>query len=94
MKFYREALGFRVVLKGKMVAHEGTYVQLRTPTGKQILELNYYPKTSKFFEEYVNGSELDHIGLYVSNVREQYKSNLSVNLQWSRSIKVRGFSPS
>jgi len=73
MKFYGEALGFHVVLKGKMVVHEGTYVQMRTPTGKQILELNYYPKTSKFYEEYVNGSELDHIGLYVSNVREQYK---------------------
>ena len=73
MEFYREALGFHVVLKGKMAAHEGTYVHMRTPTGKQILELNYYPKTSKFYEEYVNGSELDHIGLYVSNVREQYR---------------------
>jgi lactoylglutathione lyase len=73
IRFYREALGFKIVLKGKMVAHEGTYVQMKTPTGKQILELNYYPKTSKFYEDYVNGSELDHIGLYVSNVREQYK---------------------
>lgn len=72
MKFYREALGFNVILKGNMRAHEGTYVQMKTPTGKQILELNYYPKTSKFYEEYVNGSELDHIGLYVKNVREQY----------------------
>jgi lactoylglutathione lyase len=72
-RFYKEALGFRVVFSGKMVAHEGTYVHMRTPTGKQILELNYYPKTSKFYEDYVNGSELDHLGLYVSNVREQYK---------------------
>jgi lactoylglutathione lyase len=73
IKFYKEALGFHVLFRAKMVAHEGTYVQMRTPTGKQTLELNYYPKTSKFYEEYVNGSELDHIGLYVSNVREQYK---------------------
>jgi lactoylglutathione lyase len=73
IKFYREALGFHVFLKGNMRAHEGTYVQMKTPTGRQILELNYYPKTSKFYEEYVNGSELDHIGLYVKNVREQYK---------------------
>jgi lactoylglutathione lyase len=73
IKFYKEALGFDVILKGNMRAHEGTYVQMKTPTGKQILELNYYPKTSKFYEEYVNGSELDHIGLYVKNVREQYK---------------------
>jgi lactoylglutathione lyase len=73
IRFYREALGFRVVIRGRMTAHEGTYVQMRTPTGKQILELNYYPRTSKFYEEYVNGSELDHIGLYASDVRDQYE---------------------
>ena len=73
IEFYKEALGFRVLLKGKMSSHEGTYVHMRTPTGKQILELNYYPETSKFYEDYVCGSELDHLGLYVRNVREQYK---------------------
>jgi lactoylglutathione lyase len=73
MKFYKEALGFKVIFRAKMTAHEGTYVQMQTPTGKQILELNYYPETSKFYENYINGSELDHIGLYVRNVREQYK---------------------
>jgi lactoylglutathione lyase len=73
IRFYREALGFRAVLRGRMTAHEGTYVHMKTPTGKQILELNYYPKTSKFYEEYVNGSELDHIGLYTSDVRAQYE---------------------
>jgi lactoylglutathione lyase len=73
IKFYREALGFKIVFRAKMMAHEGTFVQMRTPTGKQILELNYYPETSKFYEDYSTGSELDHIGLYVSNVREQYR---------------------
>lgn len=73
IRFYREALGFQVVLKGKMKVHEGTYVHMRTPTGKQILELNYYPQTSKFYEEYVDGSELDHLGLYVRDVRGQYE---------------------
>lgn len=77
-KFYREALGFHVLFRGKMVAHEGTYVQMRTPTGKQILELNYYPETSRFHEEYVNGSELDHLGFYVSSVREQYERLVSL----------------
>lgn len=73
VRFYMEALGFQVVVRGKMSSHEGTYVQMRTPTGKQILELNYYPETSKFFEGYVCGSELDHLGFYVKNVREQFK---------------------
>lgn len=73
VRFYTEALGFQVVVRGKMSSHEGTYVQMRTPTGKQILELNYYPETSKFHEGYVCGSELDHLGFYVKNVREQFK---------------------
>jgi lactoylglutathione lyase len=73
VRFYTEALGFQVVVRGKMSSHEGTYVQMRTPTGKQTLELNYYPETSKFFEGYVCGSELDHLGFYVKNVREQFK---------------------
>ena len=73
IRFYREALGFQVVLRGKMRSHEGMYVHMRTPTGKQILELNYYPETSRFYEDYLCGSELDHIGLYVRNVREQFK---------------------
>jgi lactoylglutathione lyase len=73
IKFYTEALGFHVIIRGKMSHHEGTYVQMRTPTGKQVLELNYYPESSKFHEDYVCGSELDHLGFYVKNVREQYK---------------------
>lgn len=73
IKFYTEALGFHVIIRGKMSHHEGTYVQMRTPTGKQVLELNYYPESSKFYEDYVCGSELDHLGFYVKNVREQYK---------------------
>jgi lactoylglutathione lyase len=73
IKFYTEALGFHVIIRGKMSHHEGTYVQMRTPTGKQVLELNYYPESSKFYEDYVCGSELDHLGFYVKNVREQYR---------------------
>ncbi len=71
--FYTEALGFHVIIRGKMSHHEGTYVQMKTPTGKQVLELNYYPESSKYYEDYVCGSELDHLGFYVKNVREQYK---------------------
>jgi lactoylglutathione lyase len=81
IRFYREALGFQVVLRGKMIAHEGTYVHMRTPTGKQILELNHYPESSKFHEEYVNGSELDHLGLYVSDVRGQYERLIALGCE-------------
>ena len=81
IKFYKEALGFRVIFKGRMKAHEGTYVHMQTSTGKQILELNYYPETSKFYEKYENGSELDHLGLYVSDVRGQFKRLLKMGCE-------------
>ena len=77
IRFYKEALGFNVILKGKMKTHEGTYVQMRTPTGKQILELNYYPPGSKFFERYVTGSELDHLAFSCDDVRKSYKKALA-----------------
>jgi hypothetical protein len=54
---------------------------MRTPTGKQILELNYYPKTSKYYEEFQNGCELDHLGFYVRNVREQYMRLLKLGCE-------------
>ena len=73
MRFYREALGFNVIFKGRMKSHEGTYVQMSTPTGKQILELNWYPETSEYYEPYRNGTELDHLGFYVTDVRAQYE---------------------
>lgn len=81
IKFYREALGFQVVMRGNMKAHEGTYVHMRTPTGKQILELNYYPETSKYYEKYQDGCELDHLGFYVRNVKEQYKRLLKLGCE-------------
>jgi hypothetical protein len=37
IRFYREALGFHIVLKGRMIAHEGTYVHMRTPTASRFL---------------------------------------------------------
>lgn len=81
IRFYENALGFQVVMRGKMKAHEGTYVHMRTPTGKQILELNYYPQTSKYCEEYQSGCELDHLGLYVRNVRKQYERLLKLGCE-------------
>ncbi len=64
--FYR-ALGFRTVSRGTM-HHKGVFVWLRDPRTRYVLELNYYPPTSRFYERYVNGSELDHLGFIVRDV--------------------------
>ena len=47
--------------------HGGKWVQLVDPSTQQRLELNWYPKGSKFYERYRNGSELDHIGFIVDD---------------------------
>jgi catechol 2,3-dioxygenase-like lactoylglutathione lyase family enzyme len=33
-----------------------------------MLELNYYPPGSRFYEKFVTGSELDHLGFTVRDV--------------------------
>jgi len=55
------------------MAHGGKWVQLRDPTSKQRLELNWYPKGSKFYQKYRNGSELDHIGFIVDDTMKWFK---------------------
>lgn len=63
--FYR-TLGLKVSHRGTMV-HGGKWVHLINPASKQRLELNWYPKGSKFYQQYRNGSELDHIGFIVDD---------------------------
>ena len=65
LKFYR-FLGLKINHRGKM-EHGGKWVHLTDPTTKQRLELNWYPKGSRFYEKYRNGSELDHIGFKVDD---------------------------
>jgi len=43
------------------------------PSTDQRLELNWYPKGSRFYEKYRNGSELDHIGFKVDDSEKWYK---------------------
>ena len=57
--------------------HGGTYVLLQDQTTKQSLELNSYPKESKFYEEYVLGEGIDHLGFIVDDVRKAYAEMIS-----------------
>jgi len=69
LKFYR-ALGLRPVMRGKMrMEHGGTWIWLRGPESPQVLELNYYPPENRFHERYRGGSEMDHVGFSVRDVK-------------------------
>jgi catechol 2,3-dioxygenase-like lactoylglutathione lyase family enzyme len=71
LKFYR-FLGLKVSHRGTM-AHGGKWVHLKDPSTDQRLELNWYPKRSRFYEKYRNGSELDHIGFIVDDAAKWHR---------------------
>jgi len=66
LRFYQK-LGFRVHRRGQM-GHGGRWIHLSFPGAAQRLELNFYPRTNRFFEPIRKGTEFDHLGFRVSNV--------------------------
>ncbi len=73
LTFYRR-LGFRIHRRGRM-EHGGEWVHLSFPGASQRLELNFYPRSSRFYEPFRRGSEFDHLGFRVSDV-ERWESSL------------------
>jgi catechol 2,3-dioxygenase-like lactoylglutathione lyase family enzyme len=59
-------LGLKVHRRGTM-SHGGKWVHLMDRKTRQKLELNWYPRGSRFHAPYRNGSELDHIGFVVDD---------------------------
>ncbi len=76
IKFYTKTIGMKEMLRGKMCSG-GVYVQLKSKGSEQVLELNYYPPKNKYYEEYVEGSELDHLAFWCKDVRKCYERLLS-----------------
>lgn len=74
--FYTKTMGMKIMQRGKMEAG-GIFVQLKSENSPQILELNYYPLETKFYEEYFVGSELDHLAFWCDDVRESYEKVLA-----------------
>lgn len=73
LNFYR-SLGFTVKNRGKM-GHGGQWVHLRYPGAVQRVELNYYPRSNRYYEPFRKGTEFDHLGFRVSDV-EAWESEL------------------
>lgn len=62
VRFYRR-LGFRVVQRGSF-PHGGRYVHLAMRGSPHRLELNFYPRGSRYFTPYARGGEFDHLGFH------------------------------
>lgn len=66
LRFYRK-LGFRVKRRGTM-EHGGRWVHLEYPGAAQLVEVNFYPRSNRFYEPHRKGTEFDHLGFRVSDV--------------------------
>jgi len=64
------------------MAHGGKWIHLVDQRTNQRLELNWYPKSSRFYEKYKSGSELDHIGFIVDDA-----------VKWFNLLLKRGAKP-
>jgi catechol 2,3-dioxygenase-like lactoylglutathione lyase family enzyme len=78
LSFYRR-LGFRVFRRGTM-GHGGKWVHLAFPGAQQRLELNFYPRSNRFYTPLRRGTEFDHLGFRVSDVEA-----------WERQLRRRRF---
>jgi lactoylglutathione lyase len=65
--FYTNVLGMRVTWRMKIRETGGEIAVLKSPRGKQRLELNWYPPRGRY-RRYRQGDELDHIAFAVPNV--------------------------
>jgi catechol 2,3-dioxygenase-like lactoylglutathione lyase family enzyme len=67
VRFYTKTLGLIEKRRGRM-GHGGVWVLLEDRTSHQHLELNWYPKGSKFATPFSPGEGLDHLGFRVRNL--------------------------
>ncbi len=60
--FYTRALGLKVVKRGDTRAWGGgRWILLEDPRSRRRIELNWYPRGSRFFSRYRTGDALDHL---------------------------------
>ncbi len=64
VKFYTEKLGMELLGRYKIKETNGEIADLKSPSGNQKLELNWYPNR----KEYRNGDEVDRLAFEVTDV--------------------------
>ena len=69
LRFYTATLGLKVVRRGDTRGWGGgLWALLKDPRSRRVLELNWYPKGSLFYERYAPGTSLDHLDFTLGSV--------------------------
>jgi len=72
IRFVTEGLGLIEVRRGRE-EHGGVWVLFEDRISHQQLELNWYPRGSKFATPFVPGEGMDHLGFRVNDVAKAAK---------------------
>jgi len=89
VRFYTQALGLVERSRGRM-SHRGVWVLLEDPRSHQRLELNWYPKGSRYFAPFTAGEGLDHLGVRVNDLRAAARRLEAAGARKVSEISYRG----
>jgi catechol 2,3-dioxygenase-like lactoylglutathione lyase family enzyme len=88
-RFVTKGLGLVKVRRGEM-GHGGIWVLFQDPTSHQQLELNWYPKGSRYATEFVAGEGLDHLGLRVNDITKAARQLVAAGARRLEEFRERG----
>lgn len=72
LRFYTHALGLRERIRGDFRSEgRGIWVGLEDPRSHARLELNWYPRGSRFAPRFRPGDALDHLGFLLGSVSRE-----------------------
>jgi catechol 2,3-dioxygenase-like lactoylglutathione lyase family enzyme len=88
-RFLTNGLGLREVRRGRM-PQGGIWVLFEDPASHQFLELNWYPRSSKYATPFVPGEGLDHLGFRVSDIPTAAKQLVKAGAKKVDEVRYRG----
>lgn len=88
-RFVTKALGLTELRRGRMV-HGGVWVLFQDPVSQQRLELNWYPRGSKWATPFAAGEGLDHLGFRVNDLRVAGRRLRNAGARRVETIRWRG----
>ncbi len=77
VRFYTEVLGMKLRGRAKNRSIRGEWAQLESPGTHQLLELNWYSRTSPLYGPWKRGVEMDHLCFRVDDLDRAAKSLLA-----------------
>ena len=74
VRFYTEVLGMKLRGRAKNRSIRGEWAQLESPGTHQVLELNWYSRTSPLYGPWKRGVEMDHLCFRVDDLDDAVKA--------------------